>query len=105
MQKKNTGKMYALKLIDINFITQNRKEVIVQNERNIMSTLNHPFLLQLEFAFETKHYIGFVMEYCAGGELFYHLKKIKRMTEEQARFYFVEICLGIKHLHDKFIIY
>lgn len=27
------------------------------------------------------------------------------MTEDQARFYFVEICLGIEYLHERCIIY
>ena len=58
------------------------------NERNIMTSTSHPFLLKLEFAFECLHYLCFVMEYCQGGELFYHLKKIKRMDEETAKFYF-----------------
>lgn len=70
-----------------------------------MASINHPFLIKLEYAFESKAYLGFVMEYCAGGELFYQLKKIKRMTEDCARFYFVEICLGIDYLHQRFIIY
>jgi len=73
--------MYALKLIDKKFIIDNKKEVIVSNERNIMTSIAHPFLLKLEFAFESKSYIGFTMEYCAGGELFYHLRRIKRMQE------------------------
>jgi len=46
-----------------------------------MTSISHPFLLKLEFAFECLHYLCFVMEYCQGGELFYHLKKIKRMNE------------------------
>jgi len=46
-----------------------------------MMSIAHPFLLKLEFAFESKSYIGFTMEYCAGGELFYHLRRIKRMQE------------------------
>lgn len=45
------------------------------------------------------------MEFCAGGELFYHLKRLKRMSENEARVYFLELCLGIKHLHEKFIVY
>jgi serine/threonine protein kinase len=75
------------------------------NERNIMAQLDHPFLLQLEFAFESKQYLVFVLEYCAGGELFYHLRRIKRMNEDQARYYFSQICLGIDYLHKKYIIY
>lgn len=74
--------MYALKLIDKMFIIKNKKEVIVQNERNIVMQIQHPFLLKLHYAFESHLFIGFVMEYCAGGELFYHLRRIKRMTEE-----------------------
>ena len=42
---------------------------------------------------------------CPGGELFYQLKKVKRMTEEQAKFYFLEIMIGLDHLHSKNIIY
>lgn len=94
--------MFALKLIDKGFIIENKKEIIVQNERNIMiSILNQPFLLKIEYCFENKSYLGFAMEYCAGGELFYHLRRIKRMDEEMAKFYFVEICLGIDYLHKK----
>jgi serum/glucocorticoid-regulated kinase 2 len=46
-----------------------------------------------------------VIEYCAGGELFYLLRKIKRMSEEEARFYFSQILLGLNHLHSKNILY
>lgn len=70
-----------------------------------MATIAHPFLLQLSYAFESNLYIAFVMEYCPGGELFYHLRRIKRMNEEMARFYFVQICLGIDYLHKRHIIY
>ena len=37
--------------------------------------------------------------------MFYRLKTIKRMTEEQAKFYFLEILFGIKYLHSKGIMY
>ena len=76
--------MFALKLIDKQFIIKNKKEVIVKNERNIMTEINHPFIISLEYAFESRNHIGFVMEYCAGGELFFHLRKLKCLTEEEA---------------------
>lgn len=94
--------MFALKLIDKQFIIENKKEIIVSNERNIMTSILHPFLLKVEYIFESKSYLGFVMEYCAGGELFYHLRRIKRMEEEMAKFYFIEICLGIDYLHKRY---
>lgn len=45
------------------------------------------------------------MEFCPGGELFFHLHNIGRFTESQARFYFAEILLGIEYLHSHSIIY
>lgn len=42
---------------------------------------------------------------CPGGELFYYLRKIRRMTEDEARYCFVEILMGIQYLHSKKIVY
>ena len=42
---------------------------------------------------------------CPGGELFYYLKSVKRMSEENARFYFIEILYGLMYLHQQNIIY
>lgn len=46
-----------------------------------------------------------VLEFCPGGELFYHLHNIGRFTEDQARFYFAEIVLAMECLHSNGIIY
>ena len=68
-------------------------------------SLNHPFLIKLFASFETATQLVFILEFCSGGELFFLLRQIGKMTEDQARFYFVEICLGMQHLHKKKIIY
>ena len=41
-----------------------------------MSILNHPFIVGLQYAFESRKYLVFVLEYCSGGELFYLLRKV-----------------------------
>lgn len=96
---------YALKIVDKHFIIENRKEVVVQNERDIMVTVASPFLSKLHFSFETSHYLVFVMEYCQGGELFFHLRKLKRLNETMAKFFFVQVCLAIDYLHRKNVVY
>jgi serine/threonine protein kinase len=53
VKKKNTGRIYAMKLIDKEFILKNRKQGIVQNERDIMTVLDHPFIVKLEHSFES----------------------------------------------------
>lgn len=41
-----------------------------------MSILNHPFIVKMQYAFESRKYLVFVLEYCFGGELFYLLRKV-----------------------------
>ena len=70
--------MFAMKLIDKEFILKNKKQGIfiiylgiVQNERDIMTVLDHPFISKLEHSFESHNFVVFVMEFCSGGELFW----------------------------------
>ncbi|CAK55725.1 unnamed protein product (macronuclear) [Paramecium tetraurelia] len=105
VKKKDNGQFYALKLIDKKFIFDNAKEVIVQNERDIMVRMENQYIIKLHYAFETRFYIAFVLEYSAGGELFYHLRKLKRLNEQEAQYYFVEVCIGMAYLHSQNIVY
>lgn len=45
------------------------------------------------------------MDFCPGGELFFHLHNLGRLTEDQALFYFAEILLALEHLHSRGILY
>jgi serine/threonine protein kinase len=46
-----------------------------------------------------------VMDFLNGGELFFHLRKSEKFTEDRIRFYAVEIILALEHLHKQGIIY
>ena len=45
------------------------------------------------------------MEYVNGGELFFHLSKDKKFSEERAKFYIAEIVHAMTYLHKRNIIY
>ena len=45
------------------------------------------------------------MDFCPGGELFFHLHNLGRLTEDQTKFYFCEILLAIEFLHSLNIVY
>jgi serum/glucocorticoid-regulated kinase 2 len=45
------------------------------------------------------------MKFIKGGELFRHLIKVKRFTEEQVRFFIAQIAIALGHLHSKNILY
>ena len=74
-------------------------------ERRIMEKINHPFIVGLKFAFQSKKKLYFVMDYCPGGELFFYLEKIGKFKEKTARFYAANILLGIEELHWNNVIY
>lgn len=46
-----------------------------------------------------------VTDYCAGGELFFHLKKMRRLSEGMMKFYTAELCMALHHLHSHNVIY
>lgn len=45
------------------------------------------------------------MEYSPGGDLYYLMHQILRMTEQQAKFYFAELVSAIDFIHSKEILY
>lgn len=54
---------------------------------------------------QTPACIAMVFQYAPGGELFTRMKKQMKMPEPNAMFYFGEISLALKYLHDKHIVY
>jgi serine/threonine protein kinase len=105
VRKKDSGLLFAMKLMEKDFIRQDGKFRQVMCERKIMEKLDHPFIVKLHYAFQTEHDLSFVMDLCAGGELFYLLHQHGRLSEDAARFYFAEILLGLEYLHDRQIVY
>lgn len=67
--------------------------------------MKHPFLMTLRYAFQTSSKLYFVLDFYQGGELFYHLKNVRRFTEECSRLYVAEIALALGYLHSLGVIY
>lgn len=49
-------------------------------ERQIMATMSHNFVLALRVGFQSEDRLFMLTDYCPGGELFYHLKKMRRFV-------------------------
>jgi len=76
-----------------------------KTERNILEEVRHPFIVGLQFAFQTNGKLYLIMDYLNGGELFYHLNRQHMFGEDLTRFYACEILLALEHLHALGIIY
>jgi RAC serine/threonine-protein kinase len=105
VKKKDNGKIYAMKVLDKKHILEHNEVEHTLAERNILRKLHHPFLVNLNFSFQTEDKLYFILDYVNGGELFFHLQREKRFSEERVRFYCSEIVLALEHLHINGIIY
>jgi serine/threonine protein kinase len=76
-----------------------------KTERKVLGKVRHPFCCALFGAFQSQERLFFVLEYCSGGELFFHLQRRGRFTLKQATFWAAEIVLGLEHLHSEGVAY
>lgn len=64
-----TGETFAVKVMEKAAIAARKKLVRAQTEREILQSLDHPFLPTLYSHFETENHSCLVMEFCPGGDL------------------------------------
>eukprot|EP00285_Hemiselmis_virescens_P010980 CAMPEP_0173398108 /NCGR_PEP_ID=MMETSP1356-20130122/40501_1 /TAXON_ID=77927 ORGANISM="Hemiselmis virescens, Strain PCC157" /NCGR_SAMPLE_ID=MMETSP1356 /ASSEMBLY_ACC=CAM_ASM_000847 /LENGTH=637 /DNA_ID=CAMNT_0014357533 /DNA_START=15 /DNA_END=1928 /DNA_ORIENTATION=+ len=135
VKKKDTGEVYAMKVISKTHMRNKlesefknweqasanvphqgegdekasvRQHWMVQSvkqERRILEVVNHPFIVRLFFAFQTPEKLCFVTDFVNGGELYSHISKAKIFNEDRARFYAGEIILALEYLHEMGIVY
>lgn len=103
--QKDTHELFAIKTVHKMRLLQYQKTQTILAERNIMRRCEHPFIVELKFAFQTatKFYLG--LEYIAGGELFGLIRKQSVFPLSQVRLYIAEIGLALDHLHANGIVY
>ncbi|KAI4350636.1 hypothetical protein L6164_005074 [Bauhinia variegata] len=98
---------FAMKVMDKTELARRKKLLRVQTEREILQSLDHPFLPTLYTHFETETFSCLVMEFCPGGDL--HALRQRQpgkcFSEQAARFYVAEVLLALEYLHMLGIIY
>lgn len=103
--KKDTNRIYAMKVIRKEHVVERNEIDHTLAEKNVLATINHPYIINLKFAFQTEDKLYLVLDFINGGELFYHLQREKRFSEKRAKFYAAEIVLALEYLHELGIIY
>ena len=89
--------LFAMKVVNKKDVIKRGKAKRVMLERDILATTNHPFIVTMYLALQTKHRLYFFLQYCPGGEFFRMLRRQpkKRIPESYAKFYAAEILLAI----------
>jgi serine/threonine protein kinase len=101
----NTGKQYAMKILNKKQIMGNNLVKYAKTERDVLTYTKHPFIVGLKYAFQTPEKLFLLLDYAPGGNMSRALAKDKRFDEARARLYLAEVILALEDLHKKDIIY
>ena len=90
--------MSKVKIID------KKSEKSIKAEREFLSKLHHPFIVNMNCAFQDYENLYLVMDLLTGGDLRYHFCRIRRFTEEETKFFTSCLLLGLEYIHNNNII-
>ena len=103
---KKKDKVYVMKILKKIEIVKQKQVDHIYSEYNILTILNHPFIVELKGVNLTDpKYLYLILEYIPGGELFSLLRNCQSFPLEQAIFYICHIITIFTYLHSKNIIY
>ena len=105
VEDKKNKKTFAMKETQKVKVISKKSVHSVINERNLLSQINHPFLVNMQYAFQDKHNLYLVMDYLPGGDLRYHIGRMRRFSENQTKYFIGCLLLGLQYLHKNNIIH
>ena len=86
-------------------IIDKRSEKGIKGERDLLSKLHHPFIVNMNCAFQDYENLYLVMDLLTGGDLRYHLCKLRHFSEEETKFFIACLLLGLEYIHSNNIIH
>ena len=105
VEHKKTKVTYALKEMEKVRIINKRSVQSVMNERRLLAMIRHPFIVNMQFAYQDREKLFLIMDLMPGGDLRYHIGKQKRFSEIQTKFFISCILCSLEYLHENAIIH
>jgi len=102
---KGDGKMYAVKFMKKQEIIKLKQVDHINNEKRLMAQIDYPFVVNMVGYAKDDRYVYIVMECIGGGELFVHLRRARKFSDEQSKFYGALTAAAFAHIHSKNIIH
>ena len=101
------GRMYAMKKLEKKRVKKKKGEKLALNEKKILEHVNSRFVVNLIYAFQTKHELCMILTLMNGGDLRFHIHHMGKpgLSPERTVFYAAELTLGLQHLHDARVAY
>ncbi|NWS75674.1 NEK1 kinase, partial [Crotophaga sulcirostris] len=106
VKAKENGQQYVIKEINISKMSNKEREES-RREVAVLANMKHPNIVLYKESFEENGCLYIVMDYCEGGDLFKRINAQKGIlfSEDQILDWFVQICLALKHIHDRKILH
>ena len=105
IQSKKTKTDYALKEMSKLKIIDKKSEKSINSEREFLSKLHHPFIVNMHYAFQDRENLYLVMDMLSGGDLRYHISRYRKFSEEQTRFFISNMIFALKYIHENNVIH
>ena len=102
---KKTKKIFAMKKMSKCKIIDKRSEHSIKAERDLLSKMNHPFIINMHFCFQDADFLYIAMDLLTGGDLRYQIFKQKIFNEEQTKFFISCIILSLEYIHTNNILH
>lgn len=99
VRKRNSLEIFAMKVMRKDKIMEKNHVEYMKAERDILTKVDHPFIVQLRYSFQTRYKLYLVLDFVNGGHLFFQLYRQGLFREDLARFYTAEIVSAVSHLH------
>ena len=105
IQSKKSKEVFALKEMSKLKIIDKKSEKSINTEREFLSKLNHPFIVNMHYAFQDKDNLYLVMDLLSGGDLRYHVSRYRKFSEEQTRFFIANMTYALQYIHSHNVIH
>ncbi|RZF39251.1 hypothetical protein LSTR_LSTR010345 [Laodelphax striatellus] len=105
VQKKDTKQMYAMKYVQKAQCLERDAVQNVLREVEILSSLEHPYLVNLWFSFQDEEDLFMVSDLMLGGDLRYHLGRDVQFSEASVSLITCQIALALDYLSSQRILH
>ena len=105
VEHKRSRELYALKYIDKQRCIKQKSVSNVIQERRLLEEIEHPFIVNMRYAFQDDENCFFVLDLMLGGDLRFHLERKGCIEEEIVAFWVAELSCALNYLHNQKIIH
>ncbi|KAL7273297.1 Cell cycle serine/threonine-protein kinase cdc5/MSD2 [Rhizina undulata] len=99
------GELFAAKTVSKKSLSSSKMKAKFFGEIQVHKTMNHPNIVKFVECFEDAENIYMILELCPNKSLMDMLRRRKRFTEYETRFFLLQLLGALKYMHGKRVIH